>query len=219
MSEKHLILIISAGSLLLTGFSGCRLFPARMDKIPKECKALRVNGITLRIDHLDHNGYNDRYKYAGKMSTVKYVTIHNTWNFAPARNERDYLNKRRDRKYISFQYAVDETEAIEIMPHGEHAWHAGDGNGEGNATSIGVEICRSRCTGEEEILYRRAEANAVRLAAWLLFCNKLSINALRKHQDWSGKYCPHRILDEGRWEEFKNAVGKNLKNLQEDAEK
>lgn len=202
-------LIAAAGLPLMTSLHGCRTFSSH-----PETTSMLVNGVPLRIDHLEHNIYNNQYKYAGKMDTVKYVTIHNTWNCAPAKNERDYLNRRRDRKYISFQYAVDESEAIEIMPPGERAWHAGDKNGEGNSCSIGVEICRSRCTGEQEPLCRRAEANAVRLAAWLLFHNHLPIKALKKHQDWSGKHCPHRILDEGRWEEFKNAVAESLKALE-----
>ena len=88
-----------------------------------------------------------------------------------------------------------------------NGWHAGDGQGKGNRASIGIEICRSRCTGKDEQLYRRAEANGVKLAACLLRKFNLPLSALRKHQDWSGKNCPHRILDEKRWESFRRQVG------------
>ncbi|XLG11090.1 N-acetylmuramoyl-L-alanine amidase [Bacillus subtilis] len=37
------------------------------------------------------------------------------------------------------------------------------------------------------------------------------IDRVRKHQDWNGKYCPHRILSEGRWDEVKAAIEKELK--------
>jgi N-acetylmuramoyl-L-alanine amidase len=32
------------------------------------------------------------------------------------------------------------------------------------------------------------------------------VDRLRKHQDWSGKYCPHDILDRYGWDNFKNQV-------------
>ena len=92
-------------------------------------------------------------------------------------------------------------------------WHAGDGaKGPGNRNSIGIEICRSRCTGERDWEYRRAEENGVLLAAWLLRKYNLPLSALRKHQDWSGKNCPHRILEEKRWESFKARVGAAMRD-------
>ncbi len=39
------------------------------------------------------------------------------------------------------------------------------------------------------------------------------IDRVRKHQDWSGKYCPRRILSEGRRDEVKAAIEKELKAL------
>lgn len=97
------------------------------------------------------------------------------------------------------------------MPLNIHTWHAGDGaKGEGNLYSISIEICRSLCEGEKEQLYRRAEENAAILAAHLLDANNLTISALRKHQDWSGKNCPHRILGENRWEDFKSRVAEKM---------
>lgn len=171
-------------------------------------------GLRVRDGMLDRNSCNLTYKYGKPMPKVEYITIHNTWNFGPAANERDYLNQRRDNQYISFHYAVDETEAIQILPLDVSGWHAGDGGGKGNSASIGVEICRSRCIGRDEPLYREAEENAVKLAAWLLVRHGLPLSALRKHQDWSGKYCPHRILDEGRWESFRQRVGTEMSRQQ-----
>lgn len=39
------------------------------------------------------------------------------------------------------------------------------------------------------------------------------IDRVRKHQDWNGKYCPHRILSEGRWEQVKAAIAAELERL------
>ena len=30
------------------------------------------------------------------------------------------------------------------------------------------------------------------------------------HQDWSGKYCPHRLLEEKRFERFRSRVAARL---------
>lgn len=189
-----------AGVLVALLAGGCGLF-----------RSSGPDGLTVREDLLDRNEYNLKYKYGPPMPKVEYVTIHNTWNFGPAANERDYLNKRHDNTYISFHFAVDEKEAVQALPLDVCGWHAGDGSGKGNRASIGVEICRSRCVGKEEELYRRAEENGVKLAAWLLDKYRLPLSALRKHQDWSGKYCPHRILEEQRWESFKARVGEAMR--------
>ncbi|WP_176014350.1 N-acetylmuramoyl-L-alanine amidase family protein [Victivallis sp. Marseille-Q1083] len=164
------------------------------------------NGVLVQQQLLDDNEYNNQYKRPGPMKELKYVTIHNTYNFGPAINERNYLNNRRDKAYISFHYAVDENGAIQILRDDERGWHAGDGDGPGNANSIAIEICRSRCYDDRDGEYRGAEANAVKLAAWLLDRYQLSDEALKMHQDWSGKFCPHRILEEQRWDEFKARV-------------
>lgn len=195
---KRLWLGFAAVCMLLAA-GGCSLFPPHPE------------GLVVREDLLERNSYNLTYKYGRPMPKVEYITIHNTWNFSPAVNERNYLDRRRDNQYISYHYAVDETEAIQILPLDVSGWHAGDGNGKGNRASIGIEICRSRCVGSDEALYRRAEENGVKLAAWLLVRHRLPLAALRKHQDWSGKNCPHRILDEGRWESFRQRVGAEMR--------
>ena len=136
--------------------------------------------------------------------TPKYVTIHNTSNSAPAKNEISYM--RNNSNYTSYHYAVDDKEVIQGVSTDRNAFHCGDGSGvnSGNRTSIGIEICYStKYTGNE---YAQAEENAVYLAARVLYAHKLGIERLKKHQDWSGKYCPHRILEQGQWENFKSRV-------------
>jgi N-acetylmuramoyl-L-alanine amidase CwlA len=51
------------------------------------------------------------------------------------------------------------------------------------------------------------------LIAQLLKERGWGIERLKKHQDWSGKYCPHRILAEGRWQQFKKAVERELNTV------
>ena len=167
--------------------------------------------LTIRVVLLDDNEYNRKYKLPGPFKKVTTITIHNTANKVTAIEERNYLNNRRDNTSISFHYAVDEKEAIQIMPLKTHAWHAGDGHGKGNMESIAIEICRS--THPDLKLYEKSEANAVILAAMLLKKFHLTTKDLRMHQDWSGKKCPHRIIEANSWEDFKKRVAKTMKAL------
>ncbi len=131
----------------------------------------------------------------------KFVVIHNTANDAPAENEIAYM-KRNDRE-VSFHYAVDDKEAVQGIPEDRNAWHAGDGGkGEGNRYGIAIEICYSKSGGEK---FEKAERNAAALAADILRRYGWGVDRLRKHQDFSRKYCPHRTLDLG-WQRFVDMV-------------
>lgn len=142
--------------------------------------------------------------------TPQYITLHNTENDASAENEIAFMKRRNE--YVSFHFAVDDKKAIQAIPLNRNAFHAGDGRyGTGNRASIGIEICYSKSGGER---YRKAEENAIQLTAYLLNKFGWGVDRVRKHQDWSGKYCPRRILDEGRWKEVLNRIQAALDELQ-----
>ncbi|MGN4782491.1 N-acetylmuramoyl-L-alanine amidase [Bacillus cereus] len=130
------------------------------------------------------------------------ITFHNTYNDAPAINERN--NVANNSTGTSFHVAVDDKEAIQLIPFNRNAWHAGDGtNGRGNRHSIGVEICYSKSGGER---YRKAELNAIKVIRQLMDTFNIPISRVKTHQERNGKYCPHRMLDEGRVEWFKSQL-------------
>ncbi|WP_231833990.1 N-acetylmuramoyl-L-alanine amidase [Bacillus subtilis] len=151
-------------------------------------------------------------KYALKCPnamTAEYITIHNTANDASAANEISYMIGNTSS--TSFHFAVDDKEVRQGIPTNRNAWHTGDGtNGTGNRKSIGVEICYSKSGGAK---YKAAEKLAIKFVAQLLKERGWGIDRVRKHQDWNGKYCPHRILSEGRWDEVKAAIEAELKAL------
>ena len=203
MRRLHILLLAIAALAI----SGCASAPEK-----EQYPYTYIGGLKIVYAYLDDNQYNRRYKLPAPMAKIKTVTIHNTAGYISAMEERDRVNNLRNNVSLSFHYAVDENKAVQLVPLNIHTWHAGDGaKGEGNLYSISIEICRSLCTGEKEKLYRQAEENAVILAAHLLDAHNLPISALRKHQDWSGKNCPHKILDENRWEEFKSKVAKKMR--------
>ena len=72
--------------------------------------------------------------------------------------------------------------------------------------SIGIEICYSKSGGER---FEQAEKLAAEYIAYLLKQYGWGIDRVKKHQDWSGKYCPHRTLDMG-WERFLNIIREYL---------
>ncbi|MGJ3548924.1 peptidoglycan recognition protein family protein, partial [Bacillus subtilis] len=141
--------------------------------------------------------------------TAEYITFHNTANDASANNEISYM--RNNNATVSYHFAVDDKEVVQGLPTNRNAWHCGDGDhGTGNRKSIGVEVCYSKSGGER---YRKAEALAIKFIAQLLKERGWGVERVKKHQEWSGKYCPHRVLDEGRWDEVKTAIATELKAL------
>lgn len=138
---------------------------------------------------------------------AEFIVVHNTANDASARNEVTYMIGNN--KQISFHYAVDDKEIVQGIPEDRNAWHAGDGNGPGNRKGIGIEICYSKSGGSRFI---EAEKLAAKFIAYKLKEKGWGIDRVKKHQDFSGKYCPHRTLDMG-WQRFLNMVQAELNAL------
>ena len=140
----------------------------------------------------------------------EFLTIHNTANNASALAEMSYMIGNLEE--VSYHWSVDDVQAIQGIEHNRNGWHSGDGTyGTGNRKSIGIEICHSLTPGNPK--YAKSEDNGAKLTAIILHQYGWGIDRIRKHQDWSGKYCPHRILDNGNWEGFKNKVQQYLNQL------
>ena len=82
----------------------------------------------------------------------------------------------------------------------------GDGRGNGNMKSIGIEICYSKSGGQR---FEEAEEMCAEYVAMLLKQYGWGIDRVKKHQDWSKKYCPHRTLDMG-WNRFLDKIRKYM---------
>lgn len=133
------------------------------------------------------------------------IDVHNTANDASAKNEIAYMVSNPNS--TSFHFAVDDLEAWQGLPLDRNGWNAGDGaDGAGNRKHIAIEICYSKSGGEK---FTKAEENAAELIAQLLKERNWGVDRVKKHQDFSGKYCPHRTLDLG-WDRFLNMVKAKL---------
>ena len=147
--------------------------------------------------------------------TPEYVTVHNTGNTASARNEATYHNNNNNQ--VSYHVAIDDKEAIQLIPFNRNAWHAGDnGNGTGNRKSIGIEICYSMdngYSGAKSERYKKAEDNAALYIAHVLKQYDWGLDRLKRHYDWSGKDCPHKMHATDTYQAFRNLVKKYLDEL------
>ena len=140
--------------------------------------------------------------------TPEFIVVHNTANDASARNEVAYMV--RNNNQVSFHYAIDDKEIVQGIPENRNAWHAGDGgNGLGNRKGLSIEICYSLSGGSKFVA---AEKLAAKFIAYKLQEKGWGIDKVKKHQDFSGKYCPHRTLDMG-WQRFLDMVKSELDKL------
>ena len=149
--------------------------------------------------------YNIKCPY---IMNPEFIVVHNTANDASAKNEVAYMINNNNK--VSFHYAIDDKEIMQGIPENRNAWHAGDGgNGKGNRKGLSVEICYSKSGGQR---FLNAEKLAAKFIASKLKEKNWGIDKVKKHQDFSGKYCPHRTLDLG-WDRFLKMVQTELNNL------
>ncbi len=139
------------------------------------------------------------------VTTKTRIVVHNTANDASAMSEVSYMLGNGDK--CSFHVAVDNYRAVTGLPFNRSCYAAGDGRyGNGNAHGINIEICYSKSGGQN---FEESENMAAAYIAYLLKQYGWGIDKVTKHQDYSGKYCPHRTLDLG-WERFLNKIRNHL---------
>lgn len=138
----------------------------------------------------------------------EFIVVHNTANDACATNEINYMINNDNQ--VSYHYAIDDHFIVQGILENRNAWHAGDGaEGMGNRKGLAIEICYSKSGGKR---FEDAEILATKFIAEILKDKGWGIDKVRKHQDFSGKYCPHRTLDMG-WTRFLNMVQAELNIL------
>lgn len=161
----------------------------------------------------------DQYKADRLLSSgtgkVVYVTIHNTDDIREANGTNDAEQYTRatwpnaNMNDSRVHYFVDETDCWQNLREDEVGWHAGDGRGPGNDSSLAIEIIMD---GSGSTADKAAEDRGALLAAILLDRHGLGIDRLTTHQRWSGKVCPAYILP--HWEAFKAKVEAYLEQIQ-----
>ncbi|TKH04809.1 N-acetylmuramoyl-L-alanine amidase [Peribacillus simplex] len=149
-----------------------------------------------------------------KINGPCFITIHDTANpekGTDALNHARYLKGDHAAELpISWHFTVDDTRVVQHLPLTEMGLHAGDGGeGPGNSTSIGIEICEN-ADGNRT----KAEDHASELVAKLLIDLKLGIGAVVQHNKWNGKDCPHIIRKrQDGWSIFLESIKQKMHQI------
>lgn len=149
----------------------------------------------------------------GVKRDIKYIVIHETDNFragADAAAHNSFIHENAKTVELSWHYTVDDHQIYHHLPDDEAAYHASDHLDEngGNLNGIGIEMCVN-----EDGDYERTVENTVQLTATLLVDYKLKPSAIKKHEDFSGKNCPAKLLDNDEWDAFIDAVKQAYQTL------
>jgi len=146
-----------------------------------------------------------------RANPMNFITIHETGNTRAGANARAHGNflsgNDAANAPVSWHYTTDDTETVQHLPENEDAFHAGDGAGNGNRQSIGIEICVNSDGNFQQAIERTAE-----LTADICMRRNIPIENIRQHFDWSRKNCPQNIRA-GRplnWGAFIDMVWKHL---------
>lgn len=139
--------------------------------------------------------------YSG-TSACSTVTVHETANTSAGADAQAHANLQANNpRNASWHIQVDDTEAIRSYPDSVRCGHAGADAKDSIAVEIAVNSDGSRAG---------ARANAAEVIAQLLDDNGLDEMNVVGHTYWTGKDCPHFILNEDRWDAFIDDVRAHL---------
>jgi len=120
---------------------------------------------------------------------MNFITIHETGNTRAGANARAHGSfLQNPNTQVSWHYTTDDTETVQHLPENEDAFHAGDGSGNGNRQSIGIEICVNS-DGD----FKKAVKRTAVLVADICKRRNIPVENIRQHFSWSNKNCPENI--------------------------
>ena len=117
-----------------------------------------------------------------------YITIHETGNTdvgANAINHAKYINNGSSE---TWHYTVDSERVVQQYNESVQCWHCGDGRGDGNLNSIGIEMCVNSDGNINKTI-----DNTIDLVKYLMNKFNIPINNVVQHNRWNGKNCPQNI--------------------------
>lgn len=148
----------------------------------------------------------------------KFITVHQTGNTGTGANAQAHadIQSRGNTRKAGWHYSVDDSLAIQSFEDTAQLWHCGDGRGNGNLNSIGIELCIN-ADGN----YKKTLENGAELVKLLMDRHNIPIENVRQHWHWSGKNCPAQIRankDGIDWNDFLAMVkGKKVEPIKEAA--
>lgn len=171
-----------------------------------------INGIPIVTRIISTKGKNN-VRTGIKLRALNGFTVHDTANNSPsadAENHAKYFSnvEINDTNYVGAHLFIDHDSIVQILPLDEVAYHATDGKGDGNYTTVALELCEN---GYRDIVEHNAK---MLLVALLLTYGKEK--KLYTHNNWyNAKKCPRVIL--GRvngWRDFTTSVANMAKEAE-----
>ena len=130
-----------------------------------------------------------------KMTSISYITYHDTGNNAAGANARSNANWMVNQYSVtttarSWHYTVDENQVIHSVPDDEITFQ-GD-TYEAYTTSIGIETCVNSGANMDKVWHRMGK-----LCAKLMSKYDIDVKHIKQHYDWMGKECPQTLRRNG----------------------
>lgn len=129
----------------------------------------------------------------GNPETCQHMTAN--WASLAAGEARYFVNGAEGRQ-ASVHAVIDDTECWILLPLNEVGWHAGDGAGPGNYSTVALELCQQRAMVNDPKRWRRAIQNAAEFMGRVA-ARKGADDVGKLHHDYSSykKWCPAVLLD------------------------
>lgn len=213
--RRLFLLVLSVCTVLLAAFAVNQIKgmveEARLRRARNESF---VGAPPFEVDLLDVNEYS---RPGTPLKKVKGIVVHYTANpGTTAKNNRDYFQGLKDshETKVSSHFVVGiEGEIVQCIPSTEIAYASNSRNED----TLSIECCHSDETGKfSEATY----ISLVRLTGWLCYRFQLTQEDVIRHYDVTEKICPKYFVDYPQeWEKFKDDVGKQIKEVEKEAEK
>lgn len=127
------------------------------------------------------------------------TTQHNTSNWwTLARAEMNYVIGGAGGRMASWHYTADDSFVGVTLPVDEVGWHAGDGSGPGNMSTVACELTMQRAMVDTPTRWRRARRNAAEIMGKTA-ARKGAPPPGKYHHDYSGKNCPILLRNNATW--------------------
>lgn len=144
--------------------------------------------------------------YEEKTTAPQWIVIHNMGGSNKASECVRYFNSGGDGRKVSAHYCVDDKEIIQYLKDTWTGHHAGTpkpgqygaDKGCSNANSIGIEIADGPSCDKAVSMDAGIE-----VARYLMKKYNIPIENVIRHNDVSGKHCPQWIMENNKWDYFK----------------
>ncbi|MDR3157280.1 MAG: N-acetylmuramoyl-L-alanine amidase [Lactobacillales bacterium] len=153
-----------------------------------------LDDLDVEIEHRWPDAKNWTQGIAGRrVGNPKSVTIHNTAGSSDAAFYEEFIKRKDAATGFAHEYHDDKT-VFCAEPVENKAWHCG--NPEGNRDSIGLEICKDKCS--DPAPFQEAERRVIVRTKEILdqFGLPADEATIRFHCEWSATQCPWRTIQD-----------------------